>query len=331
MIPPKVVAEDYIQFLIATPRVCSTTEAARVQPIQEDPPFHDAFTRLLNRLQPDSQSLWNEVQVQVQREEGGLILDDSTLDKPYARSMELVTRHWSGKHHAVVQGINLTTLLWTDGDRPIPCDYRIYDKEHDGATKNDHFRDLLQQAKSRGFCPKYVVFDGWYSSLENLKLIRSYQWLWLTRFKANRLVNRNREGLRPLSETEIASGGTEVHLKGYGLVGVFKIVAPNGDIAYWGTNDLTMNELTRLQYAEWSWKIEEYHRGIKQYCGVERCFARKANRQRNHIGLAIRAFVRLEARCFVRGISWFTAKMEIIRDALRSYLTNPSFLFSPVA
>ncbi|KKL13713.1 hypothetical protein LCGC14_2523000, partial [marine sediment metagenome] len=61
-----------------------------------------------------------------------LILDDSTLDKPYARRMELVTRHWSGKHRRVVQGINLLSLLWTDGDRYLPCDYRIYDKVNDG-------------------------------------------------------------------------------------------------------------------------------------------------------------------------------------------------------
>jgi hypothetical protein len=27
--------------------------------------------------------------------------------------MELVTRHWPGKHHAVVRGINLLTLRWT--------------------------------------------------------------------------------------------------------------------------------------------------------------------------------------------------------------------------
>jgi putative transposase len=35
-------------------------------------------------------------------------------------------------------GINLITLLWTDGDRKIPRDYRFYDKA-DGRTKNDHF------------------------------------------------------------------------------------------------------------------------------------------------------------------------------------------------
>ena len=36
--------------------------------------------------------------------------------------MELVTRQWSGKHGRVVQGINLITLLWTEGDRHIPLD-----------------------------------------------------------------------------------------------------------------------------------------------------------------------------------------------------------------
>ena len=51
-----------------------------------------------------------------------LVLDDSTLDKPYARDIALVGRHWSGKHHAVVQGIGRVSLLWTDGDRHNPCD-----------------------------------------------------------------------------------------------------------------------------------------------------------------------------------------------------------------
>ena len=45
-----------------------------------------------------------------------------------------------------------------------------------------------------------------------------------------------------------------------------------------------MNELYRLKYAELSWSIEEYHRGIKQLVGVERCMVRTAIAQRNHIG-----------------------------------------------
>jgi putative transposase len=32
---------------------------------------------------------------------------------------------------------------------------------------------MLEQAKERGFEPCYVLFDSWYSSLDNLKAIRS--------------------------------------------------------------------------------------------------------------------------------------------------------------
>src|SRR6187402_1907888 len=128
----KCTAIDYIDFLVATPRAVSGTEAARVQPARPRPPAHDAFTRLLHRLEPDPVALWAEVAPLVRREGGILVLDDSTLDKPYARKMGLVTRHWSGKHRRVVAGITLLTLLWTDGEALIPVDYRLYDKATDG-------------------------------------------------------------------------------------------------------------------------------------------------------------------------------------------------------
>ena len=48
----------------------------------------------------------------VDKGDGLLILDDTTLDKPYANEIEHVTWHWSGKHEEVVKGINLLTLLW---------------------------------------------------------------------------------------------------------------------------------------------------------------------------------------------------------------------------
>ena len=98
------VAEEYIQFLVASPSAVSGTEAARVHagPLVA----HDAYTRLLHRLEPDAATLWQEAQGLVTPTTGVLVLDDTTLDKPYAPHMGLVTRHWSGKHQAVVQGIN---------------------------------------------------------------------------------------------------------------------------------------------------------------------------------------------------------------------------------
>lgn len=341
MNPPRAQAEDYVQFLIATQHSYSCLEAGRVQPERSDGaarPAHDAFTRLLYRLEPEADALWAEAAPQVERTRGVLVIDDSTLDKPYASKMGLVTHHWSGKHRAVVGGINLITLLWTDGERHIPCDYRIYDKVHDGLTKNDHFQAMLHTAQAREFTPAYVCFDAWYSGLENLKRVRDCGWHWFTQLKANRQVNPDNTGLRALRDCAISPQGTVVHLKGYGFVKVFRIDVPhdateNNDASppqadYWATSDLTLDELGRLRLSETSAMIEHYHRGLKQFCGVEKGQMRLARAQRNHIGLALRAFLRLEVYCYSRGLTWFHAKLDIIRTAVTHYLADPLYTLS---
>jgi putative transposase len=98
---PKVQESDYIQFLIVAQKVYSCVEAERVSP---EVTAHDAYTRLLSRLPPDTQALWEEAKGLVKLKGSVVILDDSTLDKPYAKHIELVTRHWSDKHHEVVRG-----------------------------------------------------------------------------------------------------------------------------------------------------------------------------------------------------------------------------------
>jgi hypothetical protein len=329
---PRCTVEGYIDFLIASPKVVTAAEAGRVQPQQPNAPAHDAFTRLLNRLEPDPEPLWDEVRPFVRRCAGVLVLDDAVLDKPYARHMGLVGWFWSGKHRRVVRGINLLTLLWTDGDGCWPCDYRLADPA-DGkrVTKNDHFRDLLAAAHGRGFRPRCVCFDAWYSGKDNLQAVRSYGWTFLTQVRSNRKVNLNRQGNRPVSDLPISPAGTVVHLEGFGLVKVFRIVATNGDTEHWITNDLDMDEGSRLSFAEQAWSIEEYHRGIKQHCGVERCQTRQARAQRNHIGLSIRAFLRLEYHRFTTGVSWFAAKLGIIREAVRAYLAQPLYKLAGTA
>jgi len=322
---------DYINFLTATPRVFSCTEAGKVQPDTENGPAHDSINRLLYRLPPNAKALRDEAGQFADLKSGVLILDDSTLDKPYAQEIELVTRHWSGKHHGVVKGINLLSMLWSDGDAHIPCDYRIYHKKEDGKTKNRHFCDMLEKAEKRGFSPECVLFDSWYASVKNLRHLMSLSWNWLTRLKSNRLVNPDGKGNISISSADISETGTCVHLKGYGFIKVFRIVAKNGDIEHWATDDLDMDELGRLRLADFSWRIEEYHRGLKQFCGAERSQVRLAKAQRNHIGLAIRAFLRFEVFNLRTGYSWFESKMRIIRDAIRAYLANPIYALNSTA
>jgi len=329
--PPKVDEYDYIQFLVAAQRVFSTVEASKVVSGEAAAPAHDAYTRLLQRIPPDSQSLWQEVEPLVVRSTGVLVIDDTTIDKPYAEKMALVSSHWSGKHHAVVTGINLISLLWTDRNAHMPCDFCFYNPNQDGLTKNDHFRNMLKTAQKRGFEPELVAFDSWYSSLENLKLVRDFGWHWLTQLKKNRLVSLDKSGNRQVSDWLIPSHGQKMHLKGYGWVKVFKTVAKDGSFEYWATSQLNMTLEECAFRALEAWQIEVYHRGLKQNTGIEHGQFRLLDSQKNHIALAIRAFVRLEAYRLKTNLSWFEAKQVIIRQAIRSYLINPTYILSTTA
>jgi len=326
MNPPKCRAEDYIQWLIASPKTVSCTQAAQVSPQLA---AHDAYTRLLDRLEPETATLWDEVQTLVKLQTGCLICDDTTLDKLYGPHIELVTRHWSGKHKAVVQGINLITLLWTDGDIAIPVDFRIFNKDKDGLTKNDHLRQMLETARQRGFEPERVLWDSWYSSLENLKLLRGWEWPFFVALKSNRQVDPDGQGNRAISDVEWTEHSQRGHLKGFGWLQMYQVEHGTEDARYFVGTEEGLCEAAVKQRQEEANQIEGFHRGLKQECHAERCQARKERKQRNHIGLAIRAFVRLEVHRYRTGISRFEAKASILRAALRRYLADPIFFLYP--
>ena len=327
--PPKCSEFDYINFLIASSRVFSCTEASKCSFTNSNSPSpapaHDSFTRLLLRQPPDTEALWEEVKVFVTPKTGFLIIDDTVLDKPYSKHIDLVYRQWSGKHHQIVNGINLETLVWTHNEAIIPTDFRIYDIDTDGKTKNDHFLDMLNKAEERGFRPEFVLFDTWYSSINNLKAIRKKGWHWLTRLKKNRLVNPDNTGNLAIELVTIPPTGITVHLRQYGFIKVFRLVSADGDTHYWATDVLDMHEEQRKELAKKAWKIEEYHRAIKQFCGVEKCQARRNNVQRAHIMMALRAFLRFEIQRIKTGITWFELKLRITRNAINNFIRNPMY------
>lgn len=74
----------YIQFLLAAQGAYACTEAAHGAPEMAHPPAHDAFVARFHRQPSDTAALWQEVMPSVQQTRGLLMLDDITLDKPYA-------------------------------------------------------------------------------------------------------------------------------------------------------------------------------------------------------------------------------------------------------
>lgn len=111
----------------------------------------------------------------------------------------------------------------------------------------------------------------------------------------------------------------------------FGFVLAVGTSDYWATSLEPLTEEARENFALAAWRIEMYHRALKQQCLIERAECRKLRPVLNHIGLCIRAFVRIENHCYREKISWIEAKTSIIRDAVRAYLANPRYLLLPTA
>lgn len=120
-----------------------------------------------------------------------------------------------------------------------------------------------------------------------------------------------------------------IHIKAVGFVKVFKIVhSQTGDIEYLATNDLDMNLVDIRKVAAHRWKIEGYHRGLKQTVGIEYCQARNQRSQRTHIFCSLLAFVTLEVKRLNSGVTWYQSKRDVIQSAMRYYLEKPSISFN---
>ena len=310
----------YTNFLLGSQSHYSGAELSKVSPIDM---AHDSVTRWLDSSRYTPSDLWKHVKELVVPADGYLVGDDSVLDKRYSRKNELAKKQYSGDEHGLVNGICLVNLLWTRDEQYVPVDYRIYQKENDDKTKNDHFQDMLIRAKRRGFKPKFVLFDSWYSSVENLKLIvKKLEWHFIANLKSNRKVSVTKGIYVSIADLNLTNKQVrKVWLKEYGYILVCKLVASNGDITYLATNDLALTDYGDFtNHFRHRWKIEEFHRGIKQTTGIEKCYSIKKESQQTHIFSAFVAFVKLEVGRFTEHISWYEQKSMICRAAVSGYL-----------
>jgi len=306
--------ETYTNFLIANGNRYSGVEMSKALNMEASAPAHDSISRWLLQQSFEPSDLWEHVQPKVNLH-SSLIVDDSTLDKQWSPKNEIVDFHWSGNKHKPIRGISLVNLLATHNDDCIPVDYRVYEGKKDEKNKNEHFLDMLNLSKERGFKPDFVMADCWYASLENMKYIAKLGWKFIFGLKENRLVNETQGNYVAVSSLNWTQKQVrKVWLKGYGFVLVTQIVFKNGDMRYLATNDLTLTDYeTFSAHSKKRWTIEEFHRGIKQTTGIEKCYSIKKRSQLTHIFACFVAFLKLEFQRLKTGVSWYEQKAQAIR------------------
>jgi len=283
---------------------------------------HDSISRWLADARVRPNDLWQQAKKEVSDKTGILAFDDVVIDKSRSGKTELVNYQYAGSAHDVIKGIGVVNALWqVSKDEYVPIDYRIWNPPEDGKTKNNHFRDMCAAAKARGLEPEMVVADSWYSSLDNLKAIRSHGWHWVMGLRSNRLVNKPHIQLR---ELDIPDDGLIVHLKGYGWIRVFRFVTKHGRTDYIGTSKVDLTRAEVKTYFERRWSIEVLHRELKQTCGFDRCMANTGRAQRNHIGLSLLTWMRRHKRRrnAQANVTMYRQKWEVVKPAIRQALAQ---------
>lgn len=296
---------------------------------------HDIITDYLQKERLTARSLWELVdELILDRPEAFLIVDDSVQDKRYSRFIELVKLQYSGAEHGLVRGIGIVNLVHSAGARQdfYPIDYRIYAPDQDGKTKNDHFAEMVRNAiLDKAIQAKRILFDTWYASADNLKLVDRLGLTFFTTLKSNRMVSLSKEaGYIHLDQIEWTAeqleNGLMVKLKEVPFkVRLFKVVAKNGDVDWVITNspDETLTTQAAQDVSDVRWQVEELHRGLKQLTGTEKCQCRKGRSQRNHIACCYHAWLSLKVKAKELGKTLYQTKRDLLTDYLRAELRQP--------
>jgi Transposase DDE domain len=324
---------DYCQYLLSSQiNYTITNLAEHLEDIS-----HDKINNYLKNEKLTPRLLWDNVKnVIVPDEDAYIIFDDTVLDKRYSEEIEIVRRQYSGNEHGVVKGIGIVSCIYVNpkSQNFWVIDYRIFNPENDGLTKIDHVKNMLQGLVYQKSLPfDTVLMDTWYAVNNLMLYIDSLDKIYFCPLKENRLIDdttgqekyKNIESLE-WSELELNCGKI-IKIKSFPAekkVKLFRVTVSTDRTDYVATNDLSQSSTDVVQeVCKIRWKIEEFHREIKQLTGVESCQCRKARLQRNHIACAMLVWVRLKHLAYQTGQTVYKIKHKLLSNYLIQQLKRP--------
>ena len=306
---------------------------------------HDQVTRFLSRDTYESKQLWEITKPmvrEIETDDGVLCLDDSIAEKPYTDENDIICWHYSHAKGRLMKGINLLSCLIRYGDVALPVSFEIIKKEHryiDDATnrerrksivtKNELFRGLIQQAVDNNVIFKYALADNWFSSKENMAFLHvDLKKYFIFGIKSNRTVATSAKDklsgqFQQVRHLKLKEGQSiKVYLKGLDfpvqlLKKVFKNENGSTGVLYLVTNDLTIDANHMYQVYQKRWRIEEYHKSIKQNSSLAKSPTRTVRTQSNHVFASIVAYVKLEKLKLKTHLNHFAMRYKLVMKANR--------------
>ena len=333
----------YSDYLIAS---FGQTTATGLERLLDGVVSHDRITRFLSKEDYTSRDLWQLVKPKVRQiesdEDGVLIFDDTILEKPHTDENEIVAWHRDHSKDRNVKGVGILNCLYHCRGYSIPVAFEIIEKDvywldekavklkrKSSRTKNELLRQMLKLCQHNQIKYKYILADNWFASKENLMAVKELGKEFVFGIKSNRLVALSLEdkiagNFQRIDSLELEEGRTyKVYLKGLpfevallrqvftnkdGSIGELYLIASETDASY--------DTITTIY--EKRWKVEEYHKSLKQNTALGQSPTRTMRTQSNHFFAAIYSFFKLECMATGEGLNQFAFRARLYLSALKT-------------
>ena len=307
---------------------------------------HDQVQRLLAGEPQTSADLWRIAKPRVRKiesDEGVAIVDDSIAEKPYTDENDIICWHYDHSQQRTIKGINFVTCLYHSQGVSLPVGFELVRKTHryidpkngkekrrSDKTKNEMYRDLLQQAVKNQIPFKYALNDIWFASAENMNFVKlTLKKEFVMPLKGNRKVALSvaakQSGryqrvdtleLEPMYPVTVYLEGVEVALL------LIKQVFTNEDgstgIQYLVTSDTTLDGNRIATIYQKRWNVEPYHKSLKQNASLEKSPTQTVTTQTNHFFAALCGYIKLELLKTDTQLNHFALKAKLYLHAIQS-------------
>jgi hypothetical protein len=329
---------DYCQYLLSSQKNYTITNFAdHVEGLSDD-----KVRRYLANSKLSARMIWEHGKGDIIFSPNGkLLFDDSVLDKNYSNNIEEVRYQYSGNAKGVIKGIGVVTCVYINPEENKfwVVDYRIFNPDKDGLTKIDHVKEMLRNAHySKKIAFNTVLMDNWYATISIILQIESIGKYYYCPIKSNRLVDDSK-GVNPYCKVDTLnwsaddiSNGKIIKIHKFPKnhkVKLFRVTVSTNRTDYVITNDIAQDSLEAVQKEYgFRWKIEEFHREIKQLTGIEKCQCRIGRIQRNHIACAIMVWNCLKKVANATSTTIYQVKNGLLRNYLIQELKSPIVRFA---
>jgi hypothetical protein len=343
------ILDVYTDFLLASFSIVTATGLSK---LLDNGYSHDQISRFLSQGKFDNKDFWKCVKAlirKVETETSCLIIDDTIEEKPHSTENDIICWHFDHCINRNVKGINIVNFLYCsdflcDDDINLPCAFEVVhktEKYHDVKTKKEKRRSpitknqmvverlrILVQQNQLKF--KYVLWDTWFSSKENLDFVQyDLKKKFVVALKSNRTValseSEKRQGkFKKVEELGLQTNQTyEVWLKGLDFpVLLIKQIFTNKDgstgVLYLITNDLELSYTDICTIYQKRWNVETFHKSLKQNAALEKSPTKYEVTQSNHIFASMIAYSKLEILKIKQGANHFQLKNRLYIQAVKA-------------